>query len=77
MFAISCRLAPPGGASHLPEHAYVNVRAVNPKPIPYGDLSIQIIPTLGPKVCRYYLHWAIWIPRGILASFTGDRRQGY
>ena len=23
----------------------------------------QIIPTLGPKVCKYYLHWAIWIPR--------------
>ena len=20
-------------------------------------------PTLGPKVCKYYLHWAIWIPR--------------
>ena len=25
--------------------------------------SIQILPTLGPKVCKYYLHWAIWIPR--------------
>ena len=23
-----------------------------------GDPSIQIIPTLGPKVCRCYLHWA-------------------
>ena len=30
----------------------------NPK-----DPSIQIIPTLGRKVCKYYLHWAIWIPR--------------
>ena len=30
------------------------------------DPSIQIIPTLGPKVCKYHLHWAIWIPR---ASF--------
>ena len=29
------------------------------------DPSIQIIPTLGPKVCKYYLHWAIWIPRVI------------
>ena len=29
------------------------------------DPSIQIIPTLGPKVCKYYLHWAVWIPRGI------------
>ena len=25
--------------------------------------TIQIIPTLGPNVCKYYLHWAIWIPR--------------
>ena len=29
------------------------------------DPCIQIIPTLGPKVCEYYLHWAIWIP-GVL-----------
>ena len=29
----------------------------------YRDPSIQTIPTLGPKVCKYYLHWAIWIPR--------------
>ena len=21
------------------------------------------LPTLGPEVCKYYLHWAIWIPR--------------
>ena len=27
------------------------------------DPSIQIIPTLGPEVCKYYLHWASWIPR--------------
>ena len=27
------------------------------------DPSLQIIPTLGPKVCKCYLHWAIWIPR--------------
>ena len=30
----------------------------NPK-----DPSIQILPTLGPKLCKYYLHWATWIPR--------------
>ena len=24
--------------------------------------SIYIIPTLGPKVCRYDLLWAIWSP---------------
>ena len=28
-----------------------------------GDPGIQLIPTLGPKVCKYYLHWAIWIPK--------------
>ena len=27
------------------------------------DPSMQIIPTLGPNVCKYYLHAAIWIPR--------------
>ena len=32
----------------------------------YRDPSIQIIPILGPKVCRSYLHWAIWIPRETL-----------
>ena len=26
------------------------------------DPSIEILPTLGPKVCKYDLHWAIWIP---------------
>ena len=26
------------------------------------DASIQIKPTLGPEVCKLYLHWAIWIP---------------
>ena len=37
---------------------------------PWGyprDLSTQIIPTLGPKVYRYYLHWAIWIPKVMYA----------
>ena len=27
------------------------------------DPSIQMIPTWGPKVCKYCLHWAIWVPR--------------
>ena len=37
------------------------------------DPSTQIIPTLGPKVCKYYLHWAIWIPRVIgFGSRFGD-----
>ena len=30
-------------------------------PLP-RDASIQIIPTLDPKVCKYYLHWAVLIP---------------
>ena len=29
------------------------------------NLCIQTIPTLGPKVCKYYLHWAVWIPRAL------------
>ena len=33
------------------------------------DPIIRIILTLGPKVCKYYLHWAIWIP-----SIGPDRR---
>ena len=32
------------------------------------DPSTQILPTLGPKVCKYYLHWAIWIPRVFSAA---------
>ena len=28
-----------------------------------GDPSMQIIPTLDPKVCKCYLHWVIWILR--------------
>ena len=29
----------------------------------YRGPNIQIISTLGPEVCKYYLHWAIWISR--------------
>ena len=32
------------------------------------DPSAQIMPTLGPTVCRYCLHWAVWI------SSVGSRR---
>ena len=28
--------------------------------MPYRDPGIQIIPTLGPRVCKYYLHWVFW-----------------
>ena len=39
-----------------------------------GDPSVQIIPILGPKVYKYYLLWAIWIPRDHgLAESGGDR----
>ena len=42
------------------------------------DPSIQIIPTLGPKVCKYYLHWAIWIPRVFsLFGFIGTQLNPY
>ena len=27
------------------------------------DPCIQMMPTLGPKVCKYHLHWATRIPR--------------
>ena len=27
------------------------------------DPGIQVIPTLGPKIGQYYIHWAIRIPR--------------
>ena len=34
------------------------------RPSPRGPcIIIVIIPMLGPKVCKYYLHWAIWTPR--------------
>ena len=37
------------------------------------DPCTQILPALGPKVCKYYLHWAIWIPR-VLFSFSAGFR---
>ena len=37
----------------------------------YKDPSIQIMPTLGAKVCKCYLHWAIWIPR--LINLQGSK----
>ena len=40
-------------------------KAIEYRQNPRGP-SIQILPTLGRKVCKYYLHWAIWIPRGIV-----------
>ena len=42
------------------------------------DPCIQIIPTLGPNVCnKYYLHWAIWMPRvSILALTVGSEGLG-
>ena len=37
---------------------------------PYRDPSTQIIPTLGRKVCKYYLHWATSIPRECVWALT-------
>ena len=28
----------------------------------YWDPSMQLIPMLGIKVCKYNPHWAIWVP---------------
>ena len=36
----------------------------------YKDPSIQIIPTLGPKGCDYYLHWATWIPLALVRNIA-------
>ena len=47
----------------LPEAADQGNEDVLPR-----DLSIQIIPTLGTKICKYDLHWAIWIPGGSFAT---------
>ena len=33
------------------------------QPALFRDPSLEILPTLGPKGCKYYLHWAIWILR--------------
>ena len=35
-----------------------------------------MIPTLGPKVCRYDLLWAIWSPRVYLRYHTGPAISG-
>ena len=43
------------GSSFTAEWAIENFR------IP-RDPTIQVMPTLGPNVCKCYLHWAIWIP---------------
>ena len=40
----------------------------------YRDPILQIIPTLGPRVCKYYLHWAIWIPgERLVGQFAPQR----
>ena len=38
----------------------------------YRVQHTQIVPTLGPTVCKYYLHWAIWIPRVIIGMHRGS-----
>ena len=34
----------------------------------YRDLSIHLISTSGPRVCKEYVHWAVWILRESLAG---------
>ena len=49
---------------HTPKKDYTKeLKVSNYHHMPYRGPSIQIMFTLGPKVCKYYLHWAIWIPR--------------
>ena len=38
------------------------------------DPSITSMPTLGPKVCKHYLLWAIWVP-GVV--FLGHMCRGH
>ena len=42
----------------MPEPSAAAVEVLRFKPNP-RDPSIQIVPTLGPKVCKYDLHWAL------------------
>ena len=37
---------------------------------------MQIIPTSGPNVCKYHLHWAIWIPRDVQESRHATAKGG-
>ena len=48
---------------------HVHLHTPNPKPYP-GDPNIQIMPILGRKVRKYYLHWALWIFRPRAGSLT-------
>ena len=36
----------------------------------WGEPSAQVIPTLGPNISEYYLHWAIWILLEALTLLT-------
>ena len=37
----------------------------------YRDPCTHIIPTVGPKVCKYYLHWASGISMESLSNSLG------
>ena len=50
----------PGSILGIARWSIAEFAALRPSP---RDPSIQIMPTLRPKVCTYCLHWAIWIPR--------------
>ena len=43
----------------------------------YRDASVQRIATLGPKVCKYYLHWDIWIFWSVSCSEFGVQELGF
>ena len=58
------RRAPKGINDPLP------AQTTNPR-----DPCTQILPTLGPNVCKYYLHWAIWILRAKASTSTNNTAQ--
>ena len=43
----------------------------------FRDVSIQMAPTLGPKVCKYYLHWTSWIPKPYRPNIETPKPQKY
>ena len=45
------------------------------------DPNRQMVPTLGSSICIYYLHYTIWIPRGLtrtaFCSYFGGSWKHY
>ena len=65
-----------GGEGQRPRAVRIFDLAKNTVSGIFRDPSTQIIPTLGPKVCKYYLHWASWILIGYGNSLIVLHTQG-